>query len=266
MIITMDQYLKNPQGKGSVLSHVKQWKADYDPRYDGLIAAHGEFETYIFKSSNSNQYFIHVKVPSESYDDVTYDVVLKVIKTGSVSSSSIIDWPLRAISNSPSFVYTYENVFKRNKILVEELKDLLPEETYKGAPKMRNPYGAIGYEKTVYYAIRFVVVNYNTIAKLDAHASKIDIKALYKEFSQFEKVMNKIDREQAKKVEDNKARRKAELPKQRKRYNTMPDTILPKTQQKITTHAKIIGRVDNRVKAVNPIGIKSHKAKTVKKI
>jgi hypothetical protein len=267
MIMTMDQYLANPQGKGSVLSHAKQWRAEYDPRYERLIALVESFETYVYKNG-SNQYYIHVKMPSETHAEVMYDVVLKVDKKGLVSDKSITDWQLRAISNSPSFVFTYENVFRRNKLLVEELKSLLPDEAYDNPPKIRNPFNAVGYEKTVYFAIKNLIANgYTSITKLEQVASKIDLRQLRKEFSDFDKVMKTIDTEQKKKVEENKLKRAKEKKIQKKQRNVrLSHNNLPPGQQEVNTQATIVDREANRLKPKQTVATKSNRIKPVKKL
>lgn len=229
------QYLSNPQGKGSVTSYVKHWKDKYDPMYKDLLDGQGSFETVVYRASSS-QFFIHVKIPSGSFDAITYDVVLKIKRESSLVSGSILDWSLRAISNSPSFVFTYENVFRRNKILVEELKSLLPDEAYDNPPKIRNPFNIVGYEKTAYFAIRYVKERYSQVSQLTQDAVKFDINFLKSQFVPFDKIMLDTEGERKKKVEENKKARIQEK-KQKKRRNVYDsgDIKLPKDKQAITT-------------------------------
>lgn len=225
MEMNIQQYLKNPQGKGSVASSASQWRSVYDPRYEALIEKHGALVVDVHKAMNAKSYFVHVKVPSETHDTVIYDVVLKVEQVGYASSHSIMDWRLRAIANSPSFVFTYENVFKRNKILVEELKVRLPDESYKDKPKVRNPYSIVGYEKTIYYACKFIAENFSQIEKLDRIAHPVNLKKMKEDFSDFNKLMDKIKLEQAKKTQSNKKDREQNKnrPKVRRSDYTPPN-------------------------------------------
>lgn len=261
MIMTLRQYLSNPQGKGSAASAIKQWKAEYDPRYDTLLEKHGKFEMDVFKTSNSRVYFVHVKIPSETYDDVIYDAVFKFDSKGK-NGLPLQDWPVRAIANAPSFVYTYENVFRRNNILVEELKNRLPDESYTEKPKTRNPYSIVGYEKTVYYAARYLTEKYASLSWLDGTAKKLDLRALRDEFGDFNKVMDKLERERKKRVEANRQIRKQK--KRRMTYQDSSKTLPPK--QEIDARARVINRTGNRISPLKPVGRKGNRVQTVKKI
>ena len=264
MVLTLDQYLKNPQGKGSVTANVMQWKKEYDPRYERLLDKHKEFEVVVYKASGGDRYYIHVRVPSETYDNVVYDVVLKVEKKGLVSDGSIIDWPLKAISNSPSFVYTYENVFKRNKLLVEELRHLLPDETYREKPVIRNPHSIVGFEKSIYYAARYVMKKFKYLKSLDNVAIRFNISQLKSAFVDFDKIMAQINKAKAKRVEENKKERaRLKQKKQRNVYRTAANTNLPPTEQKISHNAKIVERNSNRIK---PKASTTNRIKPKKKI
>lgn len=191
MIMTLSDYLYNPQGRGSVSPGLRKLKEEYDAKYETLLAIHNEFDVNIY-SAGTDQYYIHVRVPSSSYDGVLYDAVIHFTRLRASSSTNIKDWSFQAILNSPSFVFTYANVFKRNKLIIEDLKFVVDKTAYSNPPKMRNPYSLLGPEKILYIALKYIEDHYLETNALQSLASKFNMSQLKKELVDINTIMSEI--------------------------------------------------------------------------
>jgi len=153
-------------------------------------------------------------IPSETTKDLAYDVVIKIDRGAANKDANFLNWPMKAISNSPSFVFTFANTFKKNGTLIEELKTMIPSETVKEFAETRNPHKLLGLEKTVYYACKYIKDSYSNIDEIDRFSSDLDLKKLLKELKDFKEVMKDKEIDQKKKAEERKkekAKEKAEL-------------------------------------------------------
>ncbi|MBS4064304.1 MAG: hypothetical protein KGZ74_07070 [Chitinophagaceae bacterium] len=256
MELTLKQYLENPTGKGSAVSYIKLIKNEYDPKYEALLDLHKEFDTSIYFVKDS--YYIHIKIPSETVKNVLYDVVIKFEKKRYSSSNNIKDWPIRVVCNSPSFVYTYTNVFRKNKLLIEELKYILPKKAIDEPAVVRNPYGNVGFEKTIYYACQYIKDNFSSVSILDNIADKSGLKELKSELIEFDVIMALIKKEKSEEKIKN-ARKRKEKEKRKRLTNTNSfvnkqsiNTIVPKISA-----INIINGISktNKVKSISRVKI-----------
>lgn len=86
-------------------------------------------------------YFLHLKIPSESHQDKSYDVVLQFFTNDNdvKKSSSLQNYYIQFFSNSPSFIYRYAVLYKQKGYMIDSLQkkmdpkyaDTLPEKTNK---------------------------------------------------------------------------------------------------------------------------------------
>ena len=97
--LTLEQYLVNPtrMPNPAVLNLASIRKA-LDLRYDAVIEKHPRFKLNVYKKGN-DILFIHIKIPSESYD-LNYDVVLELANI----SGTLRDSTFRVYNNTPSFL------------------------------------------------------------------------------------------------------------------------------------------------------------------
>ena len=150
--------MQNPTGKGSAhLAARKMILQALDMKFAQLIKAHGAFKFKIYK--DGNKYYFHVKVPSESSERISYDVVLLFVphELSLVSSATINDYTLFIYSNSPSFTFTYAYVCNNvTKTLVPLMKEKCSRRSLKERPSVRNPDEEYGFEKSIYFAARFI--------------------------------------------------------------------------------------------------------------
>jgi hypothetical protein len=146
----------------------------------------------------------------------------------------------------------------------------------------------VGYEKTIYYACRYIAENLSQIDKLNGVSHSIDLKALKGAFEEFNKLMDKIKLEQAKKTNANKKAREQKKPDRIRRSDYEPpssrvpdsdedmeDTDNPTvpssnisqpTRQKINMAVSTTDRTSNRLKPLKSKVQKAGKAKTTRRL
>lgn len=177
-IITLDQFLTNPTGKGSsMMARRKEIKADLEKRYYKLLKKTKNnmfsYNVYLDKS----KYIFHFKIPSETFDTLTYDVILEFVPNDKkeLKFSTINDYSINFFSNSPHMMFTYTYVLNQNNIIVQMLKNTHYSKTaLTKPPKVTNPVEMFGFEKTCFFACMYInerkLYDKKTIEK---HATKL---------------------------------------------------------------------------------------------
>ena len=152
---TIDSFLNNPTGDvgqaiaGRTVIADNLRKRLHTMKRDGKKLVHNYFKV-------NDDLFIRVKVPSETFEDFTYDVVIKFVGAGALSGSSIATHNIEMYSNAPSFMYSYAYVFNMFGVLPEEMKGKLPKNALEELPSTRNPDAVIFYEKTITMALMYI--------------------------------------------------------------------------------------------------------------
>ena len=107
-----------------------------------------------------DSYYYHLKIPSESQKDQNYkyDVVIRFFTDDPIqlNQPNLNEYYLQFFSNSPSFIYQYAYVYKKEGYLIEDLFDKLDGEYENIPPKKTNPNGVVSYDKSIYFATRFL--------------------------------------------------------------------------------------------------------------
>jgi hypothetical protein len=202
MDLTVNQYLINPMGKGSATSSLRIIKEEYDARYDAMISVHDDFDMAIYNIKDV--YYIHLVIPSETKKAINYDFVFKFDYSKNSKDTSLFNLPIKVICNCPSFVFTYAYVYRREKLLIDELTDLVPTESVKEAPTVRNPYKVLGIEKTMYYACKYIKHNVTGKLFLEENSSLFNLKNLKSQIPTFDQIMKAIDLYENDKTRENK--------------------------------------------------------------
>ena len=148
--MTIGEYLKNPYGKGSAFSSSSKQKDDLDAQFKEIA------DKIISKIYRYRDFVIyHVVVPSTKKESNSYDVVVEVeTKKLHDGAATLEDIPFRIFSNCPSFIFTYANVFRSNGMLCEWLLPKYNPEVRTKSPNVRNQYGIIGLERSMYLALK----------------------------------------------------------------------------------------------------------------
>lgn len=171
-------------GKGAVKIPAAEMIEKYRKRYDDMRKKNLRFKFDVHALMPGARAVVHVKVPSETVSNFFYDVLVEFnpFITGNVAgrrASSFQDCHIRIFSNCPSFVYTYAYVFYHMKdpdlgsdsLIIDKFNQKIPkdrlmmhgpekslgEEPLTQSPVVRNPYGLPLFDKSIYYAIFYIM-------------------------------------------------------------------------------------------------------------
>ena len=199
--MNLKDYLRNPGGKGNAALGQGNIIDSLDRKYAILLTGKKKFECTVYKVNLKDIYYIHVKVPSESDRDNSYDVVIKLTNENGTNSSTVDNYEVRFFCNSPSFVYTFARAYKVNNLFVDELANKLPKESTRKDSEVRNVYGIINYDKYIYFACRYLY-DHNYLQKDTLNSAKRTYSktALEMKVRTFDKVMKEY------KIADKKAK------------------------------------------------------------
>ena len=175
MKITFNDYIQNPAGKNNaVFSQRELYRSFCTNKMDKLLLReHNKIDYFLYYTSN-NEYYVHIKIPSETIEKFYYDVVIKFYTDNPALSvaPTLQNYYVKFFSNDPAFVYTYAHTFMEKEIFVDELKDRMSKIAVKKAAEIRNPNNMIGYVKTLYFAYLimknkglFTKIKYTTYGK-----------------------------------------------------------------------------------------------------
>jgi len=178
-IITLDQFLTNPTGKGSsFMSKRLEVKKNLDMRYYKLLKESTKNGNFTYKVYiDKDVYFFWFKIPSETYKEIYYDVVLEFVPTEKKMEkfSTINDYSINFFSNSPHMMFTYTYVLNQERLLVDMLKSTkYSKQALKDRPKVTNPVEIFGFEKSCYYACKYInEKKLYTKAEIERNATQI---------------------------------------------------------------------------------------------
>jgi len=178
-IITLNQFLTNPTGKGSsMMAKREEVRKNLEKRYSNILKKTGgklNYTVYI----DGDSYFFYFKIPSETFDNLLYDVVLEFLPENKKMSKfqTLEDYSINFFSNSPHMTFTYTYVLKENKITVPFCESMFKysKTALKQKPKVTNPIRIFGFEKTCYYAALYIDRNKLTVkSEIEKNATRID--------------------------------------------------------------------------------------------
>lgn len=154
MKMTYDQYIQNPMGiANAVFSNRDMYRELYMNKLDKILVREmGKIDYTLYKSKN--KYYVYIKIPSEVIEKFYYDVVIEFSEPEdkSLMDSTLKNYNVKFYSNDPSFVYTFAHAFIKNKLFIEELKDVMSPEAIKKVAVEKNPSNQVGYVKSIYFA------------------------------------------------------------------------------------------------------------------
>ena len=201
-------------GKGSsIIPHNNMVKQTYRYKYDA-VKANIRSMWYIV----SNKILVaHVKVPSTSVPELSYDIVIEFDTGGDVSLDRrlLLECPYRIFSNSPSFMYTYANVYNSRGMFCKWLKNKYDKKVFSSIPTTRNQYNIISYEETTYIAALYIQdmvrasANSTRLGSCDNPVKVSSYKRISIHISSFEEIMNYRALYSKKSKKDNKSKSKS---------------------------------------------------------
>ena len=156
--MTFHQFLQNPTGPySSFFGKRENIKLDLEKRFYNLLSGYKkDFPCKVYK--DKNDYYFYIKVPSETYSSIMYDVVIKLFPkhTYVLTEGTFSNYNLQFYSNSPAFVYTYAYISKKDKLLIDFMQNKLNKQSLTQPPSVRNPVEIYGFEKSIYFALLFI--------------------------------------------------------------------------------------------------------------
>ena len=255
MKMTYDQYIQNPMGiANAVFSNRDMYRNLYISKLDKLLVREmGHIDYTLYKSKN--KYYVYIKIPSEVIEKFYYDVVIEFSEPEdkSLIDSTLKNYNVKFYSNDPSFVYTFAHAFIKNKLFIEELKDVMSEEAIKKVAVEKNPTNQVGYVKSLYFAYLILKKENVFNKKKFLLAKDIDWKSLKKNITPADiKVAQRQDAAKEKAAKNKRV--KEELERVRKNALQRDIPLATKAVQQ-TSATKVI-------KTIN----KTNKTKKTKKI
>lgn len=147
-----EEYLSSPTVRGLVAGMNNHIKASLDIGYEKI-----KHKLSVSWYATSDQILIaHVKVPSNSLEKVFYDVILQFDLSSANGYLTLNHANTLFFSNCPSFVFTHAYSFHTKKLLCEWLTDKYDPKVLEIHPVEKNEYLLLTYEKSLYYACKFV--------------------------------------------------------------------------------------------------------------
>lgn len=162
-VMTMKQFLQNPSGSYSAsFARRDLIIANLEDRFAKLYKNRkSDFKLIVFRGTNKNDFFFYIKVPSEKYDKLTYDVVIQFspINMNALSATTIDNYSVKVFSNSLNFTFTYCYWYNQDDIIITQLKDKFSPKAMTDKPVVKNNEGIYGFEKSVYFAMLYIKYN-----------------------------------------------------------------------------------------------------------
>lgn len=256
MQITFNQYIQNPMGrKNAVFTQTEVYRILYSKKLDKLIVREGGIFNYKLYTDKED-YYIHMKVPSEVIEKFYYDVVIRFYTDDpKVKERRDLDkYYVQFFSNDPAFVYTFAHAFRTNDMFIEILKDKMSKEAIKKRPKQTNPAEVVGYVKSIFFCY-LIMENRSLFDKItyEVYGNKLKKKELLDNITHADiKIKDRQQKENEKRKDERKKKEKTKERKNQKyRNNTAhtSNTVNTVTRTKSSRTAKrspIVNRSKSR--------------------
>ena len=152
---TLSEFLHAPFGR----QDLELKKSDYDRKYNEYLHANKiRMEAF---TEVEGTYYYHLTVPSESAKDsgYRYDVAIRFYAPDEKvrKENTLKNYYVQFFSNSPSFIYKYAVLYKRNGALIENLYDKLNPEYADTLPETTNKTLEVSFDKSIYFTVRFLL-------------------------------------------------------------------------------------------------------------
>lgn len=154
--MTITDYLHCPSDHPSTALMLGQTKKRLDDQYRILQGAITLKWYYLYEK----YYVAHLKIPSISHKKIFYDVLIE-FNSQSLSKydNDVTKASIRVFSNCPSFTYTYAKIYNSRMEFIDWASTKYPKAILKKDPVKRNPDHILNYERSLYFAFRFINSN-----------------------------------------------------------------------------------------------------------
>ena len=249
---TLTEFVVSPFGNRDVQKY-----DEYESKYKEFILSN-RIRVYGMCIVEGSYYF-HIKVPSESKTSkdgkYEYDVVIRFFteNTDISKEGHLRNYNIQFFSNSPSFIYKYAYLYKKEGYLINALYNKLDPSYFNTPPEKSNPDMKLSYDKSIYFACRYLSDKQFRYLDKKGHIlnKKIDSKKFFSNISDFKSIkMDQAILSEEKKLSDilkNKSPRSAIVKARAKLTTTKADKEIGKSlTDRSTVYAK-------RVKAKSKI-------------
>lgn len=248
---TIHEFIENPAIDGNKYYTNIVNKRQFAFRHKILLNKYPDFDVFIF-IENSNSIYYHVIVPSEVRKN-DYDVIIHL----EGDSDDISEWKIRNIfSNNPAFIFEFAYVFNKNDFLIPFLANKYNPNVLRLKPKIRNMNYALGYDHSVYHALRYLYDNaddYFDIRYINEHARNLNIRELNS------KVRSDIEII-AQYKSDKVTKQYAKFTKNSVKNNTIKDKISNAADRVTRKVHRVVDKITGTNLKINSIKSKSKKA------
>ena len=218
----IDEFIKNAGNKGAIIPGKDMLLTNLDYRLQ-LLEKNKGITLNIYTEKDVVYY--HFLIPSENKDrDVTYDVVIKFKPDDKKSKfdGTYRQYYIEFFSNCPSFTYGYAYVANLNGYLIKEFANRYEAAVLKYPPVSRNPGLTFGYEKSIYFACKYILNNKQLLSKsyVDSYGKKLTpeilksirhMNVIEEEYKRADKVRREITKDKKFNVNKKTKRKAAEF-------------------------------------------------------
>lgn len=291
---TLHDFVNNPMGRGSnAIPSRNLIRGDLDNRFDLLFQTYekdtqpksrlspmltGKKEVDKKKKisldiyRDNEEYYFHFKIPSEGPDRRnTYDVVFHFTygdEKELVNDKNLSRYYVKFFSNSPSFTYTFAYAFNLYGLFVEQLAGKFRHEVLSNPPITRNPGEIISYEKTTYFAARYLLIEKRYLNKVTINAMAKPFKAedFAKKIRNTDKIEFEIKQEDRRVQKEKDDEKRAEEKTRKNGSSDSRGTVSSKEKVKgITASAKKAKPLTTAKQKIAPKGkVKARKSSSTK--
>lgn len=186
------EFIKRPFGK------YKPNTSKYDEFYKKYIKEKSLYIKDVVSDKERNVYYFHIKVPSDSMKEESYDVVIQFFTTENSlekNKNRLDTYYIQFYSNSPGFIFKYASLYYLYGYLINSFYGKMEEEFKHKTPDISNPKYEMCYDKSIYLACKYLLDNRLNFLLLQniRYLKNISLDKLIEEVRDFETV--KTDRE-----------------------------------------------------------------------
>lgn len=246
----IDEFLKNPVGKGAIIPGRDNILMNLDYRLE-VLQKYKEITMNIYTTETDAYY--HLIIPSENKErDCSYDIIIKFKQTENSDKfdQSYRQYQIEFFSNCPSFTYGYAYVANLNGYLINELADKYEPAVLKYPPVSKNPGLTFGYEKSIYFACKYIMADKKVLLKsyVKSNSQKLTpailksirhMSVIAEEYVRADKVRRAEKRANKVKVDNKTKKRKSEVLSQYKDGVKQNVTTVKKTKPTKASNKKI---------------------------
>lgn len=262
LMLTFDEYIKNPAGKGSSINSSRDTTAQfYETKYNALVARDGLIKYEVYRNANET-FYIHFHIHSNSTKGFDYDTVveLRPDKNSKVDKGNLHHYLVRFYSNDPDFNFTHAHAYLSHGLIIPEFEKKISLQVKTMRASTRNPDNAVSYVQSIYFA--YLTMNKDNLFE----KTILDRKAIvggYHKFGDKIPSYSTKDKERAKFVEEQKLKEKAH-PSTNRKEELKPKITPSRFISGGLSHIPIVSKITNTSRSTSTSkGVKT--TKTTKK-